>query len=85
MSEAPRPIRRDRGRRAALGLLVVLATLGCCVIGVTGQSLVIRGIAAGATLVVMGCSLVLARKRGNLVGWYVIAVGTTVLRMLSDL
>jgi hypothetical protein len=85
VSEGPRPIRRDRGRRAALGLLVVLATLGCCVVGVTGQGPVIRGIAAGATVVVMGCSLMLARKRGNLVGWYVMAVGTTVLRMLSDL
>jgi hypothetical protein len=66
-----------------VGLLVVMATLGCCVVGVTNQSPTIRAVAAVATVVVMAGSLALARKRGNVLGWYVVAVGTTLLRVLS--
>ena len=83
MTDVPGPSRRDRVRRAAVGLLVVMATLGCCVFGVTDQTATVRAVAAVATAVVMAGSLALARKRGNLLGWYVVAVGTTLLRVLS--
>ena len=85
MSDVPGPNRRDSARRVALGLLVVMATLGCCIVGVANQKPTIRAIAAVATVVLMAGSLALARKRGNLIGWYVVAIGTTVLRVLSDL
>jgi hypothetical protein len=63
---------------------VVVATLGCCVVGVTNQGPTIRGIAAVVTVAAMAVSLALARKRGNLMGWYVVAIGTTLLRVLSN-
>ena len=60
----------------------VVATLGCCVFGVTGQTPTIRGVAGVVTMAAVVGSLALARKRGNLVGWYVAASGVALLRVL---
>lgn len=75
---------RGRIRQCVVGLLAVVATLGCCVFGVTGQTPTIRGVAGVVTVaaVVGSLALALARKRGNLVGWYVAASGVALLRVL---
>lgn len=73
---------RGRIRQSVVVLLAVVATLGCCVFGVTGQTPTIRGVAGVVTVAAVAGSLVLARKRGNLVGWYVAASGVAVLRVL---
>lgn len=74
---------RGRIRQAVVSLLAVVATLGCCVVGVTGQGLTIRGVAAVVTVAAMAGSLAFARRRGNLLGWYVAAAGVALLRVLS--
>ncbi|WP_144760548.1 hypothetical protein [Curtobacterium sp. 9128] len=71
-------------RRRFTALLVVLATLACCVVGVDHQSPAIRLLAAAVALAAMAGSLALATRRGNMVGWYVIAIGVTLLRVLSE-
>ncbi|GAA1492836.1 hypothetical protein [Curtobacterium herbarum] len=72
-----------RIRQSVVGLLTVVATLGCCVVGVMSEGLTIRGVAAVVTVAAMAGSLALARGRGNLVGWYVAAAGVALLRVLS--
>ncbi|MBF4591770.1 hypothetical protein [Curtobacterium sp. VKM Ac-1395] len=44
----------------------------------------IRAMAAVAALAAMAGSLVLAKSRGNVIGWYVITVGVTLLRVLTE-
>lgn len=48
----------------------------------TGQTPTIRGVAGVVTVAAVVGSLALARKRGNLVGWYVAASGVALLRVL---
>lgn len=64
-------------------LLVVVATVALFTVGVAGQDPMTRWIAltvAGATAIP---SLVLATKRGNLAGWYVLTTGVMLLRLLT--
>jgi hypothetical protein len=84
MNEAPRRVSTGKARRFSVGLLVVMATLSCWIVGVTHQEAVLRAAAAVGAIVAMTGSLALATNRGNLLGWYVITVGVTVLRLLSE-
>lgn len=66
---APSAEKVGRARRSITVLLVVVATVALFTVGVAG---------AAATP-----SLVLAKKRGDLAGWYVLTTGVMVLRLLT--
>jgi hypothetical protein len=83
MTEAPRRVRTGKARRFSVGMLVVTATLSCWIVGVTHQDGVIRAAAAVVALAAMTGSLALTRSRGNVLGWYVITVGVTLLRVVT--
>ncbi|WIB26257.1 hypothetical protein [Curtobacterium sp. MCSS17_015] len=64
-------------------VLAVITTLALLVAGVEDQSLPVRGVASVTAAGAGGVSIVLARSRGNLVGWYLIAVGVVIIRVLA--
>jgi hypothetical protein len=64
-------------------VLAVITTLALLVVGVEDQSLPVRGLASVAAVGAGVVSVVLARSRGNLVGWYLIAVGVVIIRVLA--
>jgi hypothetical protein len=84
MTDAPRPVRTGKARRFSVGLLVVVATLSCWIVGVTHQDGAIRAVAAVVALAAMAGSLALARNRGNILGWYVITVAVALLRVVTE-
>ena len=83
MTEPPRLVRAGKARRFSVGLLVVMATLSCWIFGVAHQDGTIRAVAAVVALAAMAGSLALARKRGNVLGWYVITVAVALLRVVT--
>lgn len=70
-------------RQGLVAFLVVVATVALFTVGVAGQDPVIRWIALAVAGATATPSLVLARKRGNLAGWYVLTTGVMVLRLLT--
>lgn len=70
------------GRRWAVRTLVVVTTLAILVVSVDGQDSTVRLIAVLLAAASGAGSLVLAKKRGNLLGWYAIALGVAVLRIV---
>lgn len=70
-------------RTCLLAMLVVIATIALLTAGVTTPARPPVALIAGGVAVVSGAlSLVVARRRGNLVGWYAMALGVMVLRAL---
>ncbi|MFJ3385010.1 MULTISPECIES: hypothetical protein [unclassified Curtobacterium] len=60
-----------------------MATLALFLVGVADQTGPIRVVGAVIAAVTGTLSLVFAKKRGNLVGWYAITAGVMVLRLMS--
>ncbi len=80
---APSAEKVGRARRSITVLLVVVATVALFTVGVAGQDPVIRWIALAVAGAAATPSLVLAKKRGDLAGWYVLTTGVMVLRLLT--
>ena len=72
-----------RTRRALTAALVVVATVGLLVAGHGGAPVGVRLVAACGGLVAGAISLVTARRKGDLLGWYAIAIALLLLRLLS--
>ncbi|MEN0104216.1 MAG: hypothetical protein AAGC90_14940 [Curtobacterium sp.] len=70
-------------RQGLVAFLVVVATVALFTVGVAGQDPVIRWIAVAVAGSTAAPSLVLAQKRGNLAGWYVVSAGVMALRLLT--
>jgi hypothetical protein len=71
-------------RTCLLAVLVVITTIALLTAGVTTPARPPVALIAGSVAVVSGAlSLVVARKRGNLVGWYAMTLGVMILRALS--
>jgi serine kinase of HPr protein (carbohydrate metabolism regulator) len=73
---------RRRARRVLTGTLVVLATVGLLVAGQGGAPVALRLTAGGVALVAAATSFAVARRKGDLAGWYAIAVALLVWRLL---
>ncbi|MCY1693282.1 hypothetical protein [Curtobacterium sp. SL109] len=74
----------DAMRTVIVAVLVVVATLALLTVGVaTPTRPSVALIAGGVAVVTGGLSLVGARKRGNLLGWYVMMLGVMGLRALT--
>ncbi|MDR6572206.1 hypothetical protein J2X60_000842 [Curtobacterium sp. 320] len=80
-----RPVKTARRRRAAIIVLVTLATTGALIAGVSHQDPWIRWptllLGAGAA----GGSLALAAKRNSLIGWYAATGGVLLFRLVKEL
>ncbi|ROP63236.1 hypothetical protein EDF24_0259 [Curtobacterium sp. PhB130] len=63
---------------------MAIATVAMFAIGVSGQAPSVRWVALAIAASAAALSLVLAKKKSNLVGWYVITVGVLALRLLSE-
>ncbi|MBF4582085.1 hypothetical protein ITJ54_05320 [Curtobacterium sp. VKM Ac-2865] len=74
----------DAMRTVIVAVLVVVATLALLTVGVaTPTRPPVALIAGGVAVVTGGLSLVGARKRGNLLGWYAMTLGVMGLRALT--
>jgi hypothetical protein len=70
-------------RTVIVAVLVVVATLALLTVGVATPTRPLVALTAGGVAVVSGAlSLVVARKRGNLLGWYAMTLGVMGLRAL---
>ena len=78
------PTESDAMRTVIVAVLVVVATLALLTVGVaTPTRPSVALIAGGVAVVTGGLSLVGARKRGNLLGWYAMTLGVMGLRALT--
>jgi hypothetical protein len=62
--------------------LAVIATVALMVAGQDGAATVVRVTAAVVAVIAGATSLVTGRRKGDLVGWYVIAAALLVVRLL---
>ncbi|MGN6408351.1 MAG: hypothetical protein ACTHMH_08375 [Curtobacterium sp.] len=80
-----RPARATPRRRAAIIVLVILATIGALVAGVSHQDPWIRWPALLVGVGAAGGSLALAAKRNSLIGWYAATGGVLLFRLTKEL
>jgi hypothetical protein len=70
-------------RHVVVGVLVVLGTVGIWVAAVDGQLAVLRVTAAVVGAGAAIGAVLLARRRRDLVGWFVLAAGVALFRVLT--
>lgn len=80
-----RPAKAAGRRRAAIIVLVILATIGALVAGVSHQDPWIRWPALLLGVGAAGGSLALAAKRNSLIGWYAATGGVLLFRLVKEL
>lgn len=85
MTEEQRSVKVTGRRRTAITTLVVLATIGALVAGVSHQDPWIRWPALLLGIGAAGGSLALAAKRNSLIGWYAATGGVLLFRLVKDL
>lgn len=78
-------MRSAKRRRIATTTLVILATVGALVAGVSHQDPWIRWPALLLGVGAAGGSLALTTKRNSLIGWYAATGGVLMLRLAKDL
>jgi hypothetical protein len=79
--------RRDghpAARQVITGALVVIGTLGIWIAAVTGQQTGVRWGAAVLGVLAASCAIGLARRRGNIVGWFVLACAVASFRIVTQ-
>ncbi|SFF52176.1 hypothetical protein [Curtobacterium sp. YR515] len=80
-----RPAKAAGRRRTAIIVLVILATIGALVAGVSHQDPWIRWPALLLGVGAAGGSLALAAKRNSLIGWYAATGGVLLFRLVKEL
>lgn len=80
-----RPAKAAGRRRAVIIVLVILATIGALVAGVSHQDPWIRWPALLLGVGAAGGSLALAAKRNSLIGWYAATGGVLLFRLVKEL